>query len=188
MLAVGADAGEGVHRFLGQRLVEAFLHQLGVAEDGGERGPQLVAHVGDELRLVLARDLKLAALLRDLFEQPRVLDGDHGLVGEGLTSSICLSVKGFTTLRCNAITPIGTPSRSSGTPSIVRYFPSLRASRIAYSESTRHVRDVNCRAFDAALPAIEPRSSCGGSAQEKLEMLCIGALWPRPGETCHRPA
>ena len=43
-----------------------------------------MAHVGDELRLVLAGDLKLAALLRDLLEQARVLEGDHGLVGEGL--------------------------------------------------------------------------------------------------------
>ena len=43
-----------------------------------------MAHVGDELRLVLAGDLELAALLGDLVEQARVLDGDHGLVGEGL--------------------------------------------------------------------------------------------------------
>ena len=84
MLAVGADAREGIHRFLGQRLVEAFLHQLGVAEDGGERGSQLVAHVGDELRLVLAGDLKLAALLGDLLEQAGVLERDRRLVGEGL--------------------------------------------------------------------------------------------------------
>ena len=48
--------------------VEALLHQLGIAEDGSERGPQLVTHVGDELRLVLASDLQLAALLRDLLE------------------------------------------------------------------------------------------------------------------------
>ena len=84
MLAVGADAGEGVHRFLGMRPVEAFLHELGIAEDGGERGPELMAHVGDELRLVLARDLQLAALLGDLLEQTRVLQRDSRLVGEGL--------------------------------------------------------------------------------------------------------
>ena len=45
---------------LGRKLaVEAVLHELGVAEDGVERGAQLVAHVGEELRLVLARDLEL---------------------------------------------------------------------------------------------------------------------------------
>ena len=84
VLAVGADAREGIHRFLGQRPVEAFLHQLGVAEDGGERGPQLMAHVGDELRLVLARDLQLAALLRDLLEQAGVLNCQHRLRTERL--------------------------------------------------------------------------------------------------------
>ena len=84
MFAVGADAGERVHRFLPQRLVEALLHELGISEDGGKRGSQLMAHVGDELRLVLARDLELAALLDNFIEQSRVLDGDDGLVGEGL--------------------------------------------------------------------------------------------------------
>ena len=93
VLAVGADAGEGIHRFLGRGSVEAFLHQFGVAEDGGERGPQLVAHVGDELRLVLARDLELAALLDNLIEQARVLDGDDGLVGEGFEQLDLLLLK-----------------------------------------------------------------------------------------------
>ena len=63
--------------------MESFLHQLGVAEDGGQRCPELVAHVGDELRLVLTGDLEFAAFLRDLVEQPRVLDGDDSLVREG---------------------------------------------------------------------------------------------------------
>ena len=57
--------------------------QLGVAEDGVERRAQLVAHVGEELRLVLARLGELAALVLDFVEQPHVLDGDHRLVGEG---------------------------------------------------------------------------------------------------------
>ena len=34
-----------------------------------------------------------------------------------VTSSICLSVNGRTALRCKTMTPIGVPSRSSGTPS-----------------------------------------------------------------------
>ena len=45
---------------------------------------QLVAHVGQELRLVLARDLKLAALLIDLGKEVRVLDRQHRLGGECL--------------------------------------------------------------------------------------------------------
>ena len=58
--------------------------QLRVAEDGVQRRPQLVAHVGQELRLVLAGDRELAALLLDLAEQPGVLDGQRRLRGEGL--------------------------------------------------------------------------------------------------------
>jgi hypothetical protein len=76
-----------------------------------------VAHAGDELRLVLARELKLAVLVLNLVEQPRVLDRDSANV---VTSSICLSVKGRTSERANASTPIGMPSRNIGTPSMVR--------------------------------------------------------------------
>ncbi len=39
-------------------------------------------------------------------------------------SSICLSVKGATCVRQTENTPMGTPSRSIGTPRIVRYPPS----------------------------------------------------------------
>ena len=56
---------------------------LGDADDGVERRAQLVAHAGEELRLVLAGDFELSALLLDFGEQPRVLDRDHRLGGEG---------------------------------------------------------------------------------------------------------
>ena len=41
------------------------------------------------------------------------------------TSSICRSVNGSTRWRASLITPIGSPSRSSGTPSSVRIFAEL---------------------------------------------------------------
>src|SRR5262249_9415703 len=53
-------------------------------DDRVERGAQLVAHAREELRLVLARQLQLAALVLDLVEQPHVLDRDRSLVGERL--------------------------------------------------------------------------------------------------------
>ena len=56
---------------------------LADADDGVERRAQLVAHVGEELRLVLARLCELAALLLDFLEQPHVLDRDRRLIGEG---------------------------------------------------------------------------------------------------------
>ena len=41
-----------------------------------------MAHVGEELRLVLARLGKLAALFLDFVEQAHVLDCDGRLIGE----------------------------------------------------------------------------------------------------------
>ena len=89
MLAVGADAREGIERFRTLGFVEALLHQLCVTQDGGERGPQLVAHVGDELRFVLAGDLevldglsKLLGSRLHLLEESCVLNGDYCLIGK----------------------------------------------------------------------------------------------------------
>ena len=59
-------------------------HHLGQPDDGIERRAQLVAHAGDELRLVLAGLRQLPVLILDFVEQPHVLDRDRGLVGEGL--------------------------------------------------------------------------------------------------------
>jgi hypothetical protein len=47
-------------------------------------GAQLVAHAGEELRLVLARLRQLPILVLNLVEQAHVFDGNHRLVGEGL--------------------------------------------------------------------------------------------------------
>src|SRR5262245_22483558 len=43
-----------------------------------------MAHGGEKLRLVLARQLHLAALLLDLLEKTGIVDGGHRLIGEGL--------------------------------------------------------------------------------------------------------
>ena len=84
MPAVAFDPLEyGLH-LLRRRAIDAVYDQLIVPEDGVERGSQLVAHAGEELRLVLARFSELAALVLDFVEQPHVLDRDHRLVGEGL--------------------------------------------------------------------------------------------------------
>ena len=83
MLAVALKPFEHGHHLLRRRAVNAVRDQFGVAEDGVERRAQLVAHVGEELRLVLARLGELAALVLDFVEQPHVLDRDHRLVGEG---------------------------------------------------------------------------------------------------------
>ncbi len=53
------------------------------------------------------------------------------------TSSICLSVNGRTVRRDNTMTPIGIPSRSRGTPSIVRMPPIFVDSMNSNSGSAR---------------------------------------------------
>ena len=49
--------------------------------------------------LLLQRFAQIVGALAQLVEQPRVLDGDHRLGGEVLSSSICLSVNGRTSWR-----------------------------------------------------------------------------------------
>ena len=73
----------GNERFLSE-IGDVFLENFAVADDGIERRAQLVAHIGEELRLVLARDLELPALVLDFVEQPRILDRQHRLRGESL--------------------------------------------------------------------------------------------------------
>src|SRR6516164_285850 len=83
MPAVGLEALEDAEHLLGWLAVSAVRHQLGVAQDSIERRAQLVAHIGEELRFVLACLFKLPTLVLYLVEQPHVLDGYARLVGEG---------------------------------------------------------------------------------------------------------
>ena len=77
MLAVALNALEHRSHLVGHVTIDVVQDQLGVAEDGVERRAQLVAHVGEELRLVLARFGELAALVLDLSEQTCILDRQY---------------------------------------------------------------------------------------------------------------
>jgi hypothetical protein len=81
--AGGIHAAQRFQRFFRAEARRIADHHLGQANDGVKRRAQLVAHAGEELRLVLARHLELAVFVLNLVEQPHVLDGDHRLVGEG---------------------------------------------------------------------------------------------------------
>ena len=75
---------------------------------------------GDHLQDVGGRGLPLQRLLR-LVEQPRILDGDHGLVGEGLQQLDVMRVKtGRAVLLLVAITPIDVSLLMSGTYNTLR--------------------------------------------------------------------
>ena len=56
-----------------------FLENFAVADDGIERRAQLMAHVGEELRLVPARYFEFLPLVLDFVEQPRVLNRQYRL-------------------------------------------------------------------------------------------------------------
>ena len=73
---------EGSGRF--REIGDVFLENFAVADDGIERRAQLVAHIGEELRLVLAGDLELAALVVDFVEQPRILNRQNRVRSESL--------------------------------------------------------------------------------------------------------
>ena len=79
VLAGRVDLPEVVGELLGAEVGGVLLEHLAVADDGVERRAQLVRHVGQELGLVAVGDLELAALVPDLPEQPRVLDGQRRL-------------------------------------------------------------------------------------------------------------
>jgi hypothetical protein len=49
MLAVRLYTRDDRRQFLGQGTVDALVQQLGIAEHGGERGSELMAHVCHEL-------------------------------------------------------------------------------------------------------------------------------------------
>ena len=82
---VGTGGVHAAERFLSLFCAEPRRigdHHLSEPDDGVKRCAQLVAHADHELRFVLARQLELMALMRDLVEQPRVLNGDGGLRGK----------------------------------------------------------------------------------------------------------
>jgi hypothetical protein len=62
----------------------ALREYLGEPDNGIERSPQLVGHVGQELGLVPARGFELSTLVLDLTKQPRVLNRQRGLGRERL--------------------------------------------------------------------------------------------------------
>ena len=120
-----ANAGSRFPAWLGKRIRRSPGDELMTFEHLRCRG-LLVQRFGE-----FARALLLGV------EQPRVLDRDHRLVGEGgdQLDLPCAVRQDFA--RSSPITLITVPSRSSGTPSIERCFPTLAYSILVYSESAR---------------------------------------------------
>ena len=83
-----------------------LLEHLGVADDGVQRRPQLVGHVGQEGGLVLAGLAKLAFASWSCREQPGVLDGDDGLIRERLQQGDLPLVNGRNSVNCMMMVPM----------------------------------------------------------------------------------
>src|SRR5262249_42794935 len=83
VLAIALQSLEHSQHLFRRLAVSAVRHQFGVAQDGIERRAQLVAHIGEKLRLVLARLFKLPALVLNFVKQPHVLNRNRSLVGKG---------------------------------------------------------------------------------------------------------
>ena len=70
--------------------ISASHRRAAVSDDGIEDRLQIERRAADDVQhiarrgLILERLRQLARARLHLLEQPRVLDGDHGLVGEGL--------------------------------------------------------------------------------------------------------
>ena len=121
---------------------------------------------------------QLARARLHLVEQAHVLDRDHGLVGEGLTSSISLSVNGRTTFRPAMITPIAASPRSSGTPSRCGALSWLapRAQVNSGSSSTSGTCTVLPSSDGSAGYRCRARARMGFCATKRIELI-VGSRW-----------
>ena len=122
MRAGAMHAAQRLRRLLGAEARRVGEHHLGQPDDGVERRAQLVAHVGEELRLVLARELELAALVLQ-FVRTAAHSRSRSPPGRRRSrpESICLSLNGSTSrARQRHDADQARPSRSSGTARRVR--------------------------------------------------------------------
>src|SRR5207249_8384037 len=76
MLAIMSYALEHSLDPIAERAINAVEQELRIAENRIQGCPELVAHIGEELHLMLARDLDLTALVLDFAERPCVLNRD----------------------------------------------------------------------------------------------------------------
>ena len=134
---VGAGAmhaAQRLLRLLGAEARRVGDHHLGEPDDGVERRAQLVAHAGEELRLVLAR-LSSCRLLSWISSNSRTFSiAITAWSAKVVTSSICFSVNGRTAERRQRQDADRVLLRAAaGTPSMVRKPPISWASVQVYS-------------------------------------------------------
>ena len=107
--------------------------------------------------LVLERLRQLLRARLHLLEEADVVDGDDGLVGEGGDEVDLALGEGAHLVRASAMTPIGSPSRNSGTPSMVRGPTDAHALVAQFSGS------ASTSAMCMVLPSMIARGRTNGS-------------------------
>ena len=90
--------------------------------------------------------VEIAVARLQLLEQADVLDGDDGLVGEGLEELDLRVGEGPGRVRATKITPMTCPSRTIGTPRQAAVAARPRRALLLVAGIVEHVRDVNDRA------------------------------------------
>ena len=96
---------------------KSIEHHFVKAEYGVQGRPQLVAHAGEELRLVVAGDLELLAFFSDLAEQLAFWIASADCVANVLRRSTTSGANGPGVFRCTARAPTICSSCMSGTAS-----------------------------------------------------------------------
>ena len=89
------------------RSISALAQPRGILGDGIQHWLNIRRRAGDHAQYFTRRCLLLQALRVEFLEQPHVLDGDHAWSAKVLSSSICLSVKGRTSVAPNHDRPDG---------------------------------------------------------------------------------
>ena len=167
---------EHVADFLGHLAVDPVDDQLRVAENGVERRAQLVAHVGEELRLVLARDLQ-ARGSSARFPETAVRSGSPARTGWRTWSAdrppCCGNSPGC--VRVTVRAPITWSSRMSGTASTARN--PLSISHVTHATLVRvlggNVRDLNRLALRDCLGRSPLRPFLRGSRLKASATSCV---------------
>src|SRR4029453_16297659 len=108
--------------------------------------------------LLLQRLSEIVRALPQLLEQAGILDGDHGLIREGLDERKLLVGEGSNLAPHIAIAPMRTPSRRIGTPRRVRTRPVPGAWTLTVRQSASACASRICivRSSTATRPTTEP--------------------------------
>ena len=132
-------------------------------DNGLQHGVQVECGPADDLQhiagrgLVFERLLEIAGALAQLVEQPRILDRDHRLVGEGAPPvRLAVPSNGSTRRRARPMTPMSAPSRSSGTPSIVWTPPPAHHPSPRKVDRSRHRGPAPCDLASLRAPTSVP--------------------------------